>query len=256
MTKRSLKHITNKKRSEKIAMITCYDYSFAKIIDGKVDLILVGDSLGNVILGHRSTAKVTMQDIVSHVAAVRRGAPQTIIIGDLPAGSYESPEAALENAERIINAGADAIKPEGKPEIIQFLTNHSISVMGHLGYLPQTAEKFAVIGRHESEAAELLDQAIGVQKAGAFAVVLECLPAPLAQRISARLDIPTIGIGSGVDCDGQVLVLYDLLGLYTDFKPKFVRQYLDMAALVGDAVNNYVKDIKSQSYPAKHEEYK
>jgi 3-methyl-2-oxobutanoate hydroxymethyltransferase len=255
MLKNAITQIQKKKGDEKIAMITCYDYSFAKILDGLVDLILVGDSLGHVLLGHSSTAHVTMQDILRHVEAVRRGAPNTFIIGDLPAGSYESPESAIENAQQIMKAGADAIKPEGKPEIIQILTDKKIPVMAHLGYLPQTAEKFVVVGRKEEEAANLLQQALLVQQAGAFAVVLECIPAQLAKNISQKLDIPTIGIGSGVDCDGQVLVLYDLLGLYTDFKPKFVRKYLDLADLVNKAVKNYVKDIKSLSFPAKNEEY-
>ena len=255
MNKMTTDSIRACKGAEKISMITCYDYSFSRIIDGKVDIILVGDSLGNVILGYEHTAHVTMQDIVRHVSAVRRGAPNTFIVGDLPAGSYDSPAAALENACAILEAGADAVKPEGSPDTIRFLCGNSIAVMGHLGYLPQTAEKFSVVGRRQDEAGQLLQQAQLVQNAGAFGLVLECLPAQLAEKISLSLSIPTIGIGSGVDCDGQVLVLYDMLGLFTDFKPKFVRRYLNMAELVGDAVDDFVRDIKSFSFPAADETY-
>ena len=255
MSKMTCKNLRALKSVEKISMITCYDYSFARIIDGKVNIILVGDSLGNVVLGYEHTAQVTMQDIIRHVGAVRRGAPNTFIVGDLPAGSYDSPKAALENARSILNAGADAVKPEGSPDIIQQLCENNIAVMGHLGYLPQTAAKFTVVGRREEEAEKLLEQARLVQEAGAFSLVLECVPAQLAAKISLSLNIPTIGIGSGVDCDGQVLVLYDMLGLFADFKPKFVRRYLNMGELVGDAVDDYVRDIKSLSFPAKHEEY-
>ena len=255
MAKLSPPDIIAKKSVEKIAMITCYDYSFARILDGRVDIILVGDSLGNVILGYESTTHVTMEDILRHVAAVRRGAPNTFLVGDLPAGCYETPEMAQKNARRILAAGADAVKPEGRPDIIQQLTERDIPVMAHLGYLPQTAAKFTVAGREKSETLNLKQQAIAVQQAGAFAVVLECLAAGLAGEISTALSIPTIGIGSGVNCDGQVLVLYDLLGLYTDFKPKFVRRYLNLAEIIGDAVHDYVYDIRSRSFPAKHEEY-
>lgn len=255
MSKLTRKHIKSKKGDEKIAMITCYDYSFARAIADKVDIILVGDSLGNVVLGYDRTAQVTMQDIVRHVGAVRRGAPNTFLVGDLPAGSYETAHAALENADRILAAGADAVKPEGRPDIIQHLTHHHIPVMGHLGYLPQTAEKFTVMGRQHGEAEVLKEQASAMQQAGAFAVVLECLPAKLAAKISQSLHIPTIGIGSGVHCDGQVLVLYDLLGLFTDFKPKFVRRYLNLADLVGQAVARYAQDIKTETFPAPFEEY-
>ncbi len=255
MSTSSMQRILGKKGVEKIAMITCYDYSFARILDGKVDLILVGDSLGNVVLGYDRTAHVTMEDIVRHMGAVRRGAPNTLIIGDLPAGSYATPETAIENGKRIIDAGADAVKPEGRPDIIEKLTAAGIAVMGHLGYLPQTAEQFGVIGRDEQEAAALLEQARQVQAAGAFGLVLECIPATLAQKITGALSIPTIGIGSGAACDGQVLVLYDMLGLFTDFKPRFVRRYLNMAELVGDAVGHYVNDIKTGDFPSHKEEY-
>ena len=247
--------IIKKKNREKLSMITCYDYSFARAIDGRVDMILIGDSMGNVVLGYDRTAHVTMENILSHLQAVRRGAPNTFIIADLPAGSYETKQDALKNAKRLLDAGADAVKPEGKPEIIHSLTSNGIEVMGHLGYLPQTAEKFQVVGRDKTEADFLRQEAEKVQAAGAFSLVLECVPAPLAQHISQQLAIPTIGIGSGVECDGQVLVLYDMLGLFTDFKPKFVRRYAELANTVTNAIDNYVNDIKEKHFPSGNEEY-
>lgn len=247
--------IINKKAVEKLSMITWYDYSFARVLDGRVDMILIGDSMGQVVLGFDRTTHVRMDDIVTHLAAVRRGAPNTFLIADLPAGSYTTEADAIKNAQRLIDAGADAVKPEGEPHIIRALTSRGIAVMGHLGYLPQTAEKFQIVGRDKDEADFLWNEAQNVQQAGAFSLVLECVPAALAQSMSQQLTIPTIGIGSGAECDGQVLVLYDLLGLFTDFKPKFVRRYADLANIVSDAVENYVDDIKQKRFPSKNEEY-
>ncbi len=255
MKKMTVSDIRYKKNSQKLSMVTCYDYSFARAIDGKVDMILVGDSLGNVVLGCDRTTCVTMNDIERHLGAVQRGAPNTFIVADLPAGSYETAELAVQNAQHLLTHGADAIKPEGKPEIVSALTAENIPVMGHLGYLPQTAQSFKVVGRQQDEAQELLQHALAIQEAGAFSLVLECVPAALAKEISSKLDIPTIGIGSGLDCDGQVLVLYDLLGLFNDFKPRFVRRYVNMAELVAQAVEQYAADIRNQTFPSKDEEY-
>lgn len=247
--------IKDKKSVEKLSMITCYDYSFARILDGRIDMILIGDSMGHVILGYDRTTHVRMDDILTHLAAVRRGAPNTLIVADLPAGSYSTENDALKNAQRLVDAGADAVKPEGSTHIIKVLTENGIDVMGHLGYLPQTADTFQIVGRDPKEAERLLQEAMSVQESGAFSLVLECVPATLAHTISQRLQIPTIGIGSGVECDGQVLVLYDMLGLFSDFKPKFVRRYADLSATVENAVSTYVDDIKHRRFPSKDEEY-
>lgn len=250
------REIVNKKGIEKLSMITCYDYSFARAIAGRVDMILVGDSLGHVILGYKHTRGVRMDDITRHLGAVRRGAPYTFIIADLPAGSYTTEKNAVTNATILLNTGADAVKPEGKPEIVRALTSAGIPVMGHLGYLPQTADKFRVVGRAHTEARKLLEEAEKVQDAGAFALILECIPALLARDITQKITVPTIGIGSGAECDGQVLVLYDMLGLFNDFKPKFVRRYAELATVVSQAIDAFVDDIKNNRFPSPNEEYK
>ena len=255
MQKTAISDIIESKRHRKLSMLTCYDYSFARLLNGRVDMILVGDSLGNVILGYDRTTQVTMADMVRHIGAVRRGAPDTLIIGDMPAGSYDEFSSAIANARRLVDAGADAVKPEGRPKIVRALTDAGFSVMGHLGYLPQTAPAFKVVGRDDDEALQLQQDALGIQKAGAFSVVLECLPSATAKTLTAELTIPTIGIGAGAGCDGQVLVLYDLLGLFTDFKPKFVRQYADLAQQVRDAVDAYVHDVCENNFPGNEEEY-
>jgi len=253
--KLTVAQIQDKKGNEKLSMVTCYDYSFAGILDRRVDIILVGDSMGHVILGFEKTAHVRMEDILRHLGAVRRGAPDTFVVGDLVAGSYENADQAIRHAETLLEEGADAVKPEGKPEIVAELVKADIPVMAHLGYLPQTAERFTVVGRSRDEADLLLQQSKTMEQAGAFSLILECVPSSLAGKITRQLNIPTIGIGSGVECDGQVLVLYDLLGLFTKFKPKFVRRYLNLSFLVGKAVDQYVQDIKNKSFPAQEEEY-
>jgi 3-methyl-2-oxobutanoate hydroxymethyltransferase len=255
MMRPKIQHIIRKKGVEKLSMITCYDYSFARAIHGRVDMILIGDSMGHVILGYDRTSHVSVQDIVAHLSAVRRGAPDTFIIADLPAGSYDTKQDAIKNAKILLNSGADAVKPEGSPNIVRALTSEGIDVMGHLGYLPQTAEKFRVVGREHEEATRLVKEAEKIANADAFSLVLECIPASLAAFITQNIAIPTIGIGSGVECDGQVLVLYDMLGLFTDFKPKFVRRYADMATLVANAVDAFVDDIKQKRFPSENEEY-
>jgi len=237
-------------------MLTCYDYSFARAMDGRVDLILVGDSMGNVVLGFERTTHVVLEDILRHVAAVRRGAPDTFIIGDLPYGTYETPEQAIAGAEQIIAAGADAVKPEGKPEIVAALTNAGFAVMGHLGLLPQTAEKFGIVGRQADEEQALLQAARDIENAGAFSVVLECVPLQVAENVTKHISIPTIGIGSGSATDGQVLVLYDMLGLYPDFKPKFVRRYAELGDAVSQAIQAYTEDVKSVQFPSETEAFK
>ncbi len=218
-------------------------------------MILVGDSLGNVVLGYDRTKHVDMNDMLRHVAAVRRGAPNTFIVGDLPYGAYETPELAITNAERLLRAGADAVKPEGRPEIIRALTDHGIEVMGHLGLLPQTAEQFGVVGREKEIGEKILKEAKAVEAAGAFAVVLEMVPVSLAKSITEHVHILTIGIGSGKETDGQVLVLYDMLGLYPDFRPKFVRAYADLQSIVTDAIKSFRDDTKAQRFPSDKESF-
>jgi 3-methyl-2-oxobutanoate hydroxymethyltransferase len=244
-----IEDIKRMKGKEKISVLTCYDYSFAKIIDRKVDIILVGDSLGNVVLGYDKTKHVKMEDMIRHVEAVRRGAPNTFIVADLPYGSYDDKKGAVINARKLVKAGADAVKPEGKPEIVRMLVHNDIEVMGHIGHLPQSEVKAKV----HREWNELLDSAKSLEEAGAFAVVLEMVQSEVAKKISKILSIPTIGIGAGKGCDGQVLVLYDLLGLYPDFEPKFARKYLNLKEGVSKAVKSYTKDVKAEKFPSKKE---
>ena len=234
--------IKSMKGKEKISVITCYDYSFASAIKDFVDIILVGDSLGNVVLGYKRTKHVTMEDMIRHLQAVRRGAPRSLIVCDLPFGKYENEKDAIRNAKKLINAGADAVKPEGRPEIVKSLVLEGIHVMGHVGLLPQTAVKFGKIGKNSEETTYNMEQAKKIANAGAFSIVLELIT-------DANIKIPTIGIGAGRYCDGQVLVLYDLLGLYPDFEPKFVRKYMNLKQDVSKAVMQYSKDVKNKKFP-------
>ncbi|MCK5739435.1 3-methyl-2-oxobutanoate hydroxymethyltransferase [bacterium] len=252
--KKTISETQAMKGREKISMLTCYDYSFAKAIDGHVDLILVGDSLGNVVLGYQRTRHVTLDDMLRHLGAVSRGVTKSVIIADLPYGSYETPDMAIKNARQLIENGADAVKPEGRPDIVTALTAAKIPVMAHLGLLPQTAKTFRAVGRKEDEARHLLVQAAEMETAGAFSLVLECVPPVLAAKVSDLITIPTIGIGAGADCDGQVLVLYDMLGLYDDFQPKFVRHYARLKSAVADAVQQYTRDIKNGFFPTDEEQ--
>ncbi len=254
--KQTVDDIKRMKNSEKISVLTCYDYSFAKAIDGKVDILLIGDSLGNVVLGYERTIHVSMEDMRRHVEAVARGTKTSLIVSDLPFGTYETPGEAISNARRLLDAGADAVKPEGKPEIIQALTADGIEVMAHLGLLPQTAEKIGVVGKHAQEAERLIEEARIVQQAGAFSLILECIPSPLAEKVTHAIDIPTIGIGAGNTCDGQVLVLYDVLGLFDGFQPKFVRRYLNLKEEIGNAVEHYAHDVKEGRFPSEKESFK
>ena len=254
--KKQIDDIRRMKQQDKISVLTCYDYSFARALDGKVDLLLVGDSLGNVVLGYPRTQHVTMSDMLRHVGAVARGVVKTAIVGDLPFGSYDTPEQAVANAWQLHQAGADAVKPEGRPEIVAAIVAQGIPVMAHLGLLPQTAEKMGVVGKVTSEAERLLTEAKKMEDAGAFAVVLECVPAALAERVTQAITIPTIGIGAGNACDGQVLVLYDLLGLFGEFQPKFVRRYLNLREQIGNAVAQYSDDVKRGRFPTEQESFK
>ena len=253
-----------KQRKEKIPMLTAYDYVTAKMIDeAGVPLILVGDSLGMVMLGYESTIPVTMEEMIHHTKAVVRGATKALIIGDMPFMTYHvSVSDALHNAARFIQeGGAQAVKLEGGEvvaEKVRRLVDCGIPVMGHIGLTPQSIHQlggFKVRGKAVEEAKKLLNDACILEEAGAFAVVLECTPAPLSKLITQKLAIPTIGIGAGPDCDGQVQVISDILGLYTEFVPKHAKQYAKLAGEIKTAVSSYISEVKSLSFPTTEQSY-
>lgn len=253
-----------KERGEKISMLTCYDYSTAKLMDeAGLDMLLVGDSLGNVILGYEDTISVTMEDMIHHSAAVARGAKNALVVTDMPFMSYQtSVYDAVVNAGRLMKEGrAGAVKLEGGSMMcdrIQAIVNASIPVVAHLGMTPQSVNTlggFKVQAKTLEAARTLLSDALAVQEAGAFAVVFECVPAKLAAMISRKLRIPTIGIGAGAGCDGQVLVYQDMLGMFSDYKPKFVRQFADAGTLMRDAFALYKEEMQAGNFPAKEHEF-
>lgn len=256
---------TKKKAAgEKITVVTCYDFAFSRLIARtSVDAILVGDSLGNVIQGQPNTIPVSVDDMVYHGKIVRRGAPQAFIVVDMPFMSYQtSVEEALRNAGRIVKeTGADAVKLEGGANIaaqVRALTESGIPVMGHLGLTPQSLLAFGgykVQGKTTAAAQELIDDAKLLEQSGAFAIVLEMIPAALTAQVSQSLSIPTIGIGAGEKADGQVLVLNDLLGLDPDFAPKFVRKYADLSSSVLSALENYAADVRTGKFPGEKESF-
>jgi len=242
---------------EKIAMLTCYDASFARVLDeAEVDCLLVGDSLGMVVQGHATTVPVTLTDMAYHVACVARGNRNAWVIGDLPHGSYHgSPEQAMASAVTLMQAGAQMVKLEGggwTPETVRFLTERGIPVCAHLGLTPQSVHALGgwrVQGRDAAGAATLLDHAGALQAAGAAMLVIELVPAALGAQIAQALDIPVIGIGAGPDCSGQVLVTHDMLGLGPAKSARFVRNFMDNAASVSDAVRAYVNAVKTGHFP-------
>jgi 3-methyl-2-oxobutanoate hydroxymethyltransferase len=238
------------KGKRKIVMLTSYDCQSAKLLEeAGIDLILVGDSLGMVVLGRPDTKKVMLEEMLHHTRAVAAGT-RLPIVGDMPIHSYETAEQAVENARKFLAAGASAVKVEGlKEEVICALLENEIPVMGHLGLLPQTAEKYSVQGKEESEAEKIFQEALAIDKLGVFSLVLECVPAALAKKISENISSPTIGIGAGKDCDGQVLVLNDLLGLDSDFKPKFVKRYADLSSEIKKAAERFKKEVIEGEFP-------
>lgn len=249
-----------KECGEKISMLTCYDYSTAKLMDeAGLDMLLVGDSLGNVILGYEDTISVTMEDMIHHSAAVARGAKNALVVTDMPFMSYQtSVYDAVVNAGRLMKEGrAGAVKLEGGSQVcdrIRAIVNASIPVVAHLGMTPQSVNTlggFKVQAKTLDAARMLLSDAIAVQEAGAFAVVFECVPAKLAAMISEKLRIPTIGIGAGAGCDGQVLVYQDMLGMFSDYTPKFVRRFADAGTLMRSAFALYKEEIQAGNFPAK-----
>jgi 3-methyl-2-oxobutanoate hydroxymethyltransferase len=253
-----------KQKKEKIPMLTAYDYVTAKVVDeAGVPLILVGDSLGMVMLGYESTIPVTMEEMIHHTKAVVRGAKNALIIGDMPFMTYHiSVSDALHNAGRFIQeGGAQAVKVEGGEvvaEKVRRLVDCGIPVMGHIGLTPQSIHQlggFKVRGKAVEEAKKLLSDAGVLEEAGAFAIVLECTPAPLSKLITQKLAIPTIGIGAGPDCDGQVQVISDILGLYTEFAPKHAKQYARLAREIKTVVSSYISEVKSLSFPTTEQSY-
>jgi len=253
-----------KRRGERIAMLTAYDFAFARIFDQSgIDVLLVGDSLGNVVQGHATTLPVTLDEMVYHTRLVTRGCRRALVVGDMPFGSYQvSPEDAVRSAIRFVKeGGAQAVKLEGgvaMAETIARITRAEIPVMGHVGLTPQAVHRmggFRVQGRGADEASRVLADAEAVQQAGAFAVVLEGMPAELAAEITRKLEIPTIGIGAGPHCDGQVLVLHDMLGL-NDWTPSFVKQYADLGAAAARAARAFAEDVAAQKFPAEEHCYK
>lgn len=247
-----------KENGEKISMLTAYDYSTAKLMDeAGINGILVGDSLGNVILGYADTLSVTMEDMIHHGRAVARGCKNTLVVIDMPFMSYQtSVYDAVVNAGRLMKEGrGGAVKLEGGIDVvpqIKAITSAGIPVMGHLGMTPQSVNMlggFKVQGKNEAVAKKMIEDAIALQQAGVFSIVLECVPDRLAKMISEKLTIPTIGIGAGVGCDGQILVYQDMLGMFKDYVPKFVKKYADVGTIMTEAFQRYDKEVKENSFP-------
>ncbi len=253
-----------KRRGDKIVMITAYDAPAARMADAAgVELILVGDSAAMVMLGHESTVPVTLDEMIFLTKAVTRAARRPLVIGDLPFGSYEiSDEQAVGSAIRLLKeGGADVVKLEGAGRMlsrVRAIADSNIGVMGHIGLTPQSATKlggFKAQGRSGQSARKLFDDALALQEAGCFSIVLEAVPAAVAARITEALDIPTIGIGAGAGCDGQVLVWHDLLGMYAGRAPRFVKRYAEVAQVIGDAVSAYATDVRSGTFPEEKHTY-
>jgi len=250
-------------KGEKIAVLTCYDASFAALLEAQgIDVLLVGDSLGMVLQGHETTLPVTLGDMVYHTACVARGAKQAFIISDMPFGTFQvSPEKTFEHAARLMEAGAQMVKLEGGAvmvETVRFLTGRGIPVCGHLGLIPQSVHQlggYRVQGKDSAAAQKILEDAVALEQAGAGMIVLEAMPALLAAEITAALSIPTIGIGAGAACSGQVLVLHDMLDIYPGKKARFVKNYMQGANSIADAVANYVAEVKAGDFPAQEHSF-
>ena len=270
VAKKQYKRITTKSlvemkaNGEKISMLTAYDYTMAKIVDGAgIDVILVGDSASNVMAGHETTLPITLNEMIYHASSVVRAVERSLVVVDLPFGSYQSdPKEALRSAIRIMKeSGGHSIKVEGGKEIkesIKRILNAGIPVMGHLGLTPQSIYKFGtytVRAKEEEEAEKLLEDALMLERLGCFALVLEKVPAALAEKVAKSISIPVIGIGAGSGVDGQVLVTHDMLGMTHEFHPRFLRRYLDLYSEMTTAFENYISDVKSKDFPSEKEQY-
>jgi 3-methyl-2-oxobutanoate hydroxymethyltransferase len=252
-----------RKKGERLAMLTAYDYPSARLVaEAGVDLILVGESLGMVVLGYDSTIPVTMEDMVHHAKATRRGAPGAFMAVDMPFLSYGTAGDALANAARLMKeAGADSVKLEGGVEvvpIVEALVRAGVPVLGHVGLTPQTASAlggYKLQGKDEAQARRIVEDAQALERAGCWGVVLELVPAPLAKMITARIAIPTIGIGAGADCDGQVLVFHDMVGLFSGFTPTFVKRYAEAGTTIKEAVARYAEEVRSGKFPGEKQSF-
>lgn len=261
MTNKLLVNISEKKKKgEKIAMLTAYDFLSARLVDESgTDMILVGDSLANVILGYESTVQVSMEEMLHHTRAVVRGAPNALIVGDMPYAAYQ-PESSdpIGCAKQFMEAGCCAVKLEWYHQcfdVTKAIIDQGIPVMGHIGLTPQTAESYTVQGKDDQSAKEIIDQAKALDAAGCFAIVLECVPVDLAKTITQSINAVTIGIGAGPHCDGQVLVTHDILGLFDKFKPKFVKRYAQLKDTALEALKTYNKEVRENSFPDEQHSY-
>ena len=254
---KTIKDITEMKGKEKITVLTGYDSTMVTLCE-QVDVILVGDSAGMVMLGYDNTTLVTMDDMIRFTTAAKNARKNSLIVSDLPINSYKNEKDAITNSLRLVEAGADAVKLEGGKEvagIIKSITESEIPVMGHLGLLPQTAEKYTVQGKTKENAIQLIEDAKIITESGVFTIVLEMVTSQVAKIITEKITVPTIGIGSGKDCDGQVLVVHDMLGLFEKIKPKFAKRYLSLSEEIRNAVKSYVTDVKKGNFPTNKNEF-
>ena len=254
---KTIKDITEMKGKEKITVLTGYDSTMVTLCE-QVDVILVGDSAGMVMLGYDNTTLVTMDDMIRFTTAAKNARKNSLIVSDLPINSYKNEKDAIVNSLKLIQAGADAVKLEGGKEvagIIKSITESKIPVMGHLGLLPQTAEKYTVQGKTRENAIQLIEDAKIITESGVFSIVLEMVTSQVAKIITEKVSVPTIGIGSGKDCDGQVLVVHDMLGLFEKIKPKFAKRYLSLSEEIRNAVKSYVTDVKKGNFPTNKNEF-
>ena len=251
---KKIKKILLKKNKSKIVCLTSYSKNMTKILDKFVDIVLVGDSMANVLYGHKDTHKITLKNIIQHSISVKSAIKKSLLVVDMPKGSYKNNKLAEKNARLVMKqTGCDAVKIESNKKnykIIEFLVKKKIPVMGHIGYTPQYKKKFKVEGQTKKEIAQLLNEAKKIEKAGAFSIVLECLSISSAKLVTSELNIPTIGIGSSSYCDGQILVTDDMLGL-SGFYPKFVKKYANLNRIIEKAVKKYTSDVKSKKFPTK-----
>ena len=251
--KNKIKKIIEKKNKSKIVCLTAYSKNISAILDKYCDIILVGDSMANVLYGYENTHKITLENIIQHTQSVKKGVKKSLLVVDMPIGSYKNKKTALKNAQMIIKkTGCDAVKIESNKKnfnIIKTLVKKNIPVMGHIGFTPQFKKKFKIEGNTKTKAELLLKEGIKIEKSGAFAIVLECLTPKASKHITNKLKIPTIGIGSSINCDGQVLVTDDMLGL-SGFYPKFVKKYTDLKKIIENAVKKYTKDVKLSKFPS------
>ena len=248
---KTINDIIQMKSREKITVLTGYDSTMATLCD-EVDVILVGDSAGMVMLGYDDTRNVTMDDMIRFTTAVKNARTNSLIVTDLPINSYENKDSAITNSKRLVEAGAHAVKLEGGKEIgkiIKAVVDSGIPVMGHLGLLPQTAEKYSVQAKKSEDAVDLLQDAKKLEESGVFSIVFEMVTSDVAKIITKSVKVPTIGIGSGINCDGQVLVVHDMLGMFEKIKPKFAKRYLNLSEEIRNAINSYVKDVKEEKFP-------